>query len=491
MAYWFSDGFDYYATTSDVALGYWDSLSSLTGVSLPAGRFTGSQCIHWANGSGASLVKSSGVNDAVHHIVCAFRQTSALASNSLVGFLQLSDGATNQVCIVFRSDGVILLTSATPGGTVLATYTNAVTASSAWFGFEFEVVIHPSAGSFTVRRDGATSNSFQATGLNTRPGTNSYANKLTVGANAQLTPGQGFDDLIWRSDASSVAWIGDVRCLQQMPVGDVSTQFSRAPASVVITPQTSATTIAIGAGTARYTAFTATYDGTVGSVTISLGVGYTGNLKCSMFANASGLATSVLGSATTLVNPIAGANTFTFPTPVAVTRGVTYWIGFDSDTSSGTYSATAGNVGLQSTTAYAAFPVASPAASGGQAMIISVTLTLTASYMLVNEPQQDGTTTYVYDSVVGHADLYDLADLPGPATVFAVTTRGFMAKSDAGSRSGQLQIKSGGTTVQSTALVLSSSFLWNYRTDVTNPNGGAAWTASAVNALQVGPVVQA
>jgi hypothetical protein len=50
----------------------------------------------------------------VHHIVCAFQQTAALTGTTLGMYLQLSDGATNQCCIVFRSDGAILLTSATP-----------------------------------------------------------------------------------------------------------------------------------------------------------------------------------------------------------------------------------------------------------------------------------------------------------------------------------------------------------------------------------------
>jgi hypothetical protein len=52
----------------------------------------------------------------VHHLV-RVQQTAALSGTTLGMYLQLSDGATNQCCIVFRSDGAILLTSATPAGT--------------------------------------------------------------------------------------------------------------------------------------------------------------------------------------------------------------------------------------------------------------------------------------------------------------------------------------------------------------------------------------
>jgi len=45
--------------------------------------------------------------------------------------------------------------------------------------------------------------------------------------------------------------------------------------------------------------------------------------------------------------------------------------------------------------------------------------------------------------------------------------------------------------VNSTPLVLSTSFGWNARFDLLDPNGNITWTAAAVNALQIGPSVQA
>jgi hypothetical protein len=490
VAYCFGDGFDCYATTADALAGYWDSGSTST-FSFVAGRFTGSQALLTSSSNGVMMAKSSGVNDAVHHIICAVRQTTTLSGTNLNLYFQLSDAATNQVCIAFRTDGVILLTSATPAGTVLATYSGAVTAQNTWFAFEFEVVIHPTAGRFRARKNGNTVDDFDSGAtLPTRPGANSYANKLSLGLNFAVTNTMQIDDVLWRSDASSVPFVGDIRCYTRMPASDASVQFARSPATQAITPFAQTTTGSVSAGTGRYTPFTATYDGTIGSATVTMATGYTGNMKCSIFASSGSAPTTVLGSATPLVNPAIGTNTFTFGTPVSVTKSAQYWIGFDSDTSSGVWAVGSGISGGSSTTAYAAFPVASPSTSFAAPIITTATLTVGSNTSLVNEAQQDGTTSYVYDSTVGHADFYNLAPLGvTPASVVATITRGFVCKSDAGTRSGAVQLKSGGTTVASSAPALSTSFGWLWRADTTDPATGSAWTPAGVNAATIGPIV--
>lgn len=346
MSYIFGDSFDLYTTTADLIVGYWDS-GQTANYTLVAGRFAGSQALQFPNAAGiAPFVKSSAVNDAAHHIVLAFRQTAVLSGTTLGLYFQLSDGATNQCCVVFRSDGAILLTSATPVGTVLATYTGAVAAQNTWYGFEIEVFISAAAGFMNVRRNGNTVNDFtSATNLNTRPGTNSYANKLSVGTSAAMNA-QQVDDLLWRSDASSVAWMGDLRCYARMPNSDASVQFSR------------------------------------------------------------------LGGAT--------------------------------------------------------------------------------NFSQVSEAHQDGTTSYVFDATPGDADFYGIASIAStPAATIAVTTRGLMEKSDAGARTGTVQIKSGGTTVAAPTLSLATTFSWAWRTDVNDPNTGAAWAAVAVNSVTIGPTTVA
>lgn len=107
---------------------------------------------------------------------------------------------------------------------------------------------------------------------------------------------------------------------------------------------------------------------------------------------------------------------------------------------------------------------------------------------LVAEPQQDAATSYVYSSTAGQSDLYTIGAISEtPTSVVAVVTRGLLQKSDAGTRMASVQLKSGSTTVSSTSTALNAgSWGWLYRVDQTDPNGGGALTATAVNNMQIG-----
>jgi hypothetical protein len=420
-------------------------------------------------------------------------------SGTISGFyLQLCDGASGQCCIVFRSDGAVVLTSGTPAGTTLATYTGAF-AAAAWTAFEFEVVINNTTGSFTVRKNGNTSNDFTATSLNTRGGTaNNYANRLQIGMQSASAPlgatnAHKVDDLLWRSDAVSVAWVGDVRCYTRMPSTTASAQFSVSPAVPALSTGAIFNNVSDPTGTSRYAPFTPGFSGAIGTAVVSFASAFTGNLKGAIFADSAGLPGAVLGSANVLNNPVSGSNTITFSTPVAVTKGVQYWLGISHDVTASVNYANV-NTGRTSTTvAYASFPSAAPGVGAATSlMAITVNITPSSNAEFVNEAQQDGATSYVYDSTVGHQDFYNLAALSGtPASTIAVTTRGFLEKSDAGTRNGAVQLKSGATTVASTSTALSTSWGWLWRTDTTDPNTGAAWTATGVNNAQIGPLVAA
>ena len=225
MAYSFGDSFDLYAASTDMIAGYWDS-GSVAGWSFVAGRFAGGQSVNMQTAA-TNVVKSSGVNDAVHHFVVSFKQTAAISGSTLAGYLELFDGATAQCTVVFRSDGAILLASGGPTGTVLATYTGAFPAAATWYAFEIEVKIDNAAGSFTVRKNGNNVNDFTLGSLNTRGGTaNNYANKLQFGMNSSVSALQ-FDDLFWQSGAATGTWLGDLRCYARMPASDASVTFTK------------------------------------------------------------------------------------------------------------------------------------------------------------------------------------------------------------------------------------------------------------------------
>ena len=500
MAWSFGDGFDCYTVAgAEYVNGYWDSGANVGNFNLGTGRFSGSRALQWSLAN-ATLVKSSGANDAVHHLVVSFQQTAAITGSTLGVYFELFDGVTAQCSVVFRTDGAILLTSGGPGGVTLATYAGAFPVSGTWYSFEFEIVVHNSTGSFKVRKNGNNVDDHSTTGIDTAGGTaNNYANKLQVGMNTAVTSSY-VDDLFWRSDASSVAWLGDIRCHTRMPASDASAQFSRTPTGVLtqtVPTSIASNTVVPSNNIAYYTAFTAAYSGTVTGVGVAVtGVGNAVNMKCAIHAdNALGTGPgSVLASATAPVTPVVvGTNSFTF-SGVTVVKGVQYWVGADTDgTINMQYGASSGTSaqGASAAMAYASFPQASPVVTVPAKQVqMSWTYTATpANWQAVSEAQQDTTTSYVYDSVVGHEDFYGIAAIAStPSTVIAVTTRGYMQKSDAGTRTAAVQIKSGGTTVASSTLVLTTSgWQWAWRTDLTDPATGAAWTPVAVNNVTIGP----
>jgi hypothetical protein len=499
MCAWaWGDSFDCYAAPADAINGYWDSGTTTT-LALAAGRFAGSQSLRNGTSSTVLLVKSSAQNDAVHHLSFAFQQTSAISGSSLCYGIQLLDGTTVQCSIVFRGDGAILLTSGAIAGTVLATYAGAFPVVSTWYAFEIEIVVHNSTGSFKVRKNGNTVDDHSTTGIDTAGGTaNNYANKLQLATGTGGALNQYFDDLYWRSDASSVPWLGDMKCITRYPASDAAVQFSRTPTGVLTqTVPTTASNNLLATTTAAYTAFTAGYDGTVTSVGVGVNaVGTAVNMKCAIFAdNGSGRPGALLASATAPVTPVViGTHTFAF-TGLAVVKGTQYWIGaaMDGATAQWTAGPTTATTGATSATSYAAFPQTNPVTTmPAQPNLKSWTYTATpANWQAVAEAQQDATTSYVYDSVPGHADLYGINAIAStPLTTFAVTTRAYAIKSDAGTRTAAVQLKSGATTDASSTVVLTTSgWQWAWKHYTTNPATSGAWTASAVNSIQCGPVV--
>ena len=281
-----------------------------------------------------------------------------------------------------------------------------------------------------------------------------------------------------------------------MPASDASVTFARQPINVLVTPFGQNSNTAITANRAQYTPFTAPVAGAIGSATMNVQTAATGNFKCAIYSSGAGLPVTPLGSATPISAPGVGNAVFTFGTPVPVTAGTQYFIAFDSDATSGFYgivtSPTSGCFWTSAT--YSAFPTSSPPVTTG-ASPVSITITITpspsANYSAVYDAQQDALATYVYDSNPGDADFYSVASIAStPTVVVATTIRAYALKSDAGTRTLAVQLKSGATVVASPTITLTTSgFLWTWRTDLTDPATGAAWTAVGVNNATIGPKV--
>jgi hypothetical protein len=368
-----------------------------------------------------------------------------------------------------------------------------------WYAFEIEVAISNTAGYMNVRKNGNTVNDFtSATNLDTQNSANAYANKLQFGAQSFLNA-QWIDDLYWRSDASAVPWLGDIRCYTRMPASDAAVQFSRAPTSMFAQGSTATSnTFSLSANVVRAVAVVAPTTGIITSLSANFNAGITGHAKMAVYDNTgiAGGPGALLGSSAELTNPGAGVNVFSVTGGPTVTRGTTYYVALWSDIPI-TGVSSAGTPTYTLSTAYTTlFPPtmggftgpASVAGSGSNGMTVAG-----INAGCVNEPQQDATTSYVYSSTPGHADLYGIAPIAStPLVTHAVTTRAYAIKSDAGTRTMAVQLKSGGTTVASSTVVLTpSNWQWAWRTDTTDPATGAAWSAAAVNVATIGPLVVA
>ena len=100
-------------------------------------------------------------------------------------------------------------------------------------------------------------------------------------------------------------------------------------------------------------------------------------------------------------------------------------------------------------------------------------------------------TDYVYSATAGTRDTYALEDLPaGTWTVNACEVLAYAQNSDALAGSLGLTVKSGSTTNEGTARTLSATAAYVRQLYETDPATSAAWTASAVNALEAGTTVR-
>lgn len=192
-----------------------------------------------------------------------------------------------------------------------------------------------------------------------------------------------------------------------------SNTFASITATASQTPVTGATTAPIVAGTARYTPFTPASSMSLTSATVTLGTGYSGNLVVAIFSDASGVPSAQVGELATVVNPQAGVNPIAFdpngyPT---LTGGQQYWIGFDSDTSAGSWSVAIGTSGMSSVTAYADFPASSPATTPAAAVVCSLTMASDPGGLFAGADRVDFLDTYFLFNSPGTPQFYSSLSL--------------------------------------------------------------------------------
>lgn len=107
-------------------------------------------------------------------------------------------------------------------------------------------------------------------------------------------------------------------------------------------------------------------------------------------------------------------------------------------------------------------------------------------YTTVDETSTN-TTDYVESSTVGERDSYAFQDLPaGTGAILGVQTVVAALKNDAGARNVKNLVKSGATVAVSAAQAVTSTQLFYPAIFETDPNTGAGWTRTNLNAAEFG-----
>lgn len=110
----------------------------------------------------------------------------------------------------------------------------------------------------------------------------------------------------------------------------------------------------------------------------------------------------------------------------------------------------------------------------------------TTHYTLVDETTPN-TSDYNESSTLNHIDSYGMGNLPtSPSTIYGVQVCDAALKDDAGARGLSPFIRSSTTDSVGTELALSTGQLYATAIWETDPATSAAWTASGVNAAEVG-----
>lgn len=115
----------------------------------------------------------------------------------------------------------------------------------------------------------------------------------------------------------------------------------------------------------------------------------------------------------------------------------------------------------------------------------------TTNYTQVDDTVSDGDTTYVAAATVGDLDFYALANLSeAPSTIWGVAPTMIARKDDVASRGLSMSINSGGSIATGSTKAMTAGYAMTRDIYQLDPNGGGAWTGTAVDALLLGIEVE-
>jgi hypothetical protein len=496
----YTEGFDKYgppgiyypALATLLTQGAWTTINGPAGATnLVAGLSETGYALNFSGG--ANLYKTLPTN--YSRLIGGFRFASnLLAANTGV---VLQDGSTAQCSVIINYNSGYISLNQSNAGTAIAISTVSVTAGTTHY-LEFDITIG-SSGAYTIWLDGVQI--LSGTG-NTKQSANSYMNSFgltnngNIGSAASIT----FDDIyLFNSSGSfcNAALNSNPRIETKFPSGDYQTQFTNSGNVLGINYAATNSQYYSTANGIYLRAYVPPVNCTINSISF-LPETSNGTAKFIpvIYANSGGVPGSLMSAGSVVMGPSSGTIlTMPLTTPQALTAGVTYWIGFLSDTNY-IYLAmqdTTSNKGyLGSTTFTSGAPGTAPTMTSGLASILLYgnCSGATTNWESVASNPPGGIGSAIQSLTPGNEDLYTFPTLSTDIIyVYSVAVMGHAELSTAGTRTISLHTKSG-TTDSSGSLgtvSLSNSFVWYASYFDTDPNTGAMWTTTNVNAAKYGP----
>ena len=509
----FTEGFDKYgpaATSATAALnaiagsqmgqamkGIW----SIAG--LAANHFIGPPCV--GAGSGSYTIVGGANNANAITSTLAATQAKAVGGiyirvntirSSNTGDLRVlifRDGATVQASIGIDTTGHIIVANA--AGTTIATSTGTVTAGTAFL-LEWDFQMTNSA-TWTVWKDGSVL--LSGTAANFHGSANNFYNQIVIqciGSATQASHDISFDHM-YVNDGSSTALLSQTVIETDFPTSDSAVQF--APGSFGIGYQNCLGTgqSAPGANSLYLRKITAPAGGcTLNSIALfPEAASATANVKAVLSADSAGVPGALIATGTQVTGIVANAlATFPFASGQVLTAATSYWIGYITDTSVLMYQSDTTLNSYQKNNTYsggAPNPAGTATSSVFAGIILFGICTGTTANWLETAGQVSfgayGDFSYVFDSTVGHEDLFGIGALSiTPSAIFAANVFAFLKDSVAGARTVTINLKSGSTDSGGTGFTPGTSYGWANNIYALDPNGSIAWTAANLNAATSG-----
>lgn len=484
-----ADGFDVYASGSDVALRY----TTFAGITLNGASSTAFNLGGCASGLSITKRFETSTNETTIFGSVRLKYNSSVTNGGNTFGLTFYDGVNAQASINWYGDGSIVVRSGSGVGTTLATYTEAFTLN-VWDSWQFSFVINNTTGAVSLRKNGASSDTYTLTGVNTRAGSgNNYVNIVAFGSNTVF-----LTDDFWLNNNDGTAptgWPPDVRAVQQTVSGGTGTTafapaqstYQYGSTSAVLASQT------LVANSIYFEKFISTVGGTTDNATITLSASLTGDINAAIYDDTGpgGSPGTRLAQATALVNPSVGTVTFTMTAPATLVRGSAYYIAFFADAAFSVSTTTTGvhsNMWGYGQSYGSGFPSTITTAGVNASLLLKAyTLVTPSNWSLVSDAAEDGDSTYVYSSTINAEDLYTLSALPvTPNSILGVEVFMVARKSDSGARTVSLRYKANGSAdTDEGTTALSNNYTFTTKFLPLDPTG-ASWTQAHVEGANIG-----